>query len=341
MFPKRHQKLVFIILLITLAVAMFAAATVGSASIPFSDVIKILFSRFIPADNQVTNRAFAVIIMKIRLPRIILAVITGMGLAVSGTVFQGIFRNPMANPYILGISSGAAFSVALGMALGLQTTFLGMGAISISAFIGGFLTSIVVYIISGGGKSVFSLLLSGIAIGFFLSALMSLVMYLNRNQIENIVYWTMGSFNAASWVKVNISGPVVLFGSLILIIFSGDLNIMVTGDDSARSLGVAVKSRRLFFLLISTFITAGAVSVSGVIGFVGLVIPHVLRLLTGPDHRSLIPLSMVSGGIFLLLSDTLARTILSPTEIPVGIITSIFGAPFFIYLLFRKRNIMP
>ena len=341
MFLKRHQKLVFIILLIVLAAVMFAASAVGSASIPFSDVMKILFARFIPADNQVTNRAFEVIVLKIRLPRIILAVITGMGLAVSGTVFQGIFRNPMANPYILGISSGAAFSVALGMALGLQTTFLGMGAISISAFIGGFLTSIVVYIISGGGKSVFSLLLSGIAIGFFLSALMSLVMYLNRNQIENIVYWTMGSFNAASWVKVSISGPVVIFGSLVLIIFSGDLNIMVTGDDSAKSLGVAVKSRRLFFLLVSTFITAGAVSVSGVIGFVGLVIPHVLRLLTGPDHRSLIPFSMVSGGIFLLLSDTLARTILSPTEIPVGIITSIFGAPFFIYLLFRKRNIMP
>ena len=340
MFFKKHQKMVFFLLLLLLAVTAFTAATVGSAAIPFSDVLKILFP-FLSPEGGVSNHAFQVIILKIRLPRILLAIITGMGLAVSGTVFQGIFRNPMANPYMLGISSGSAFAVAAGMALGFQATFLGMGAISISAFLGGFLTSLIVYFISGGGKSVFSLLLSGIAIGFFLSALMSLVMYLNRNQIENIVYWTMGSFNASTWTKVAVSAPVIILGSILLMVFSRDLNIMITGDDSAKSLGVEVKAKRLFFLLISTFITAGAVSVSGVIGFVGLVVPHVLRILTGPDHRSLIPLSMVSGGIFLLLSDTLARTLLSPTEIPVGIITSIFGAPFFIYLLFRKRNIIP
>ncbi len=340
MFFRKHQKIVFILLLIVLAAAVFTAATVGSAKVPFSDVMKILFP-FLSKGGAVSHNVFKVIILKIRLPRIFLAVITGMGLAVSGAVFQGIFRNPMANPYILGISSGAAFAVAMGMALGLQATVLGMGAISISAFLGGFLTSLVVYFISGGGKSVFSLLLSGIAIGFFLSALMSLVMYLNRNQIENIVYWTMGSFNASTWTKVAVSAPVIIIGAVLLMFFSKDLNIMVTGDDSAKSLGIEVQSRRLFFLLVSTFITAGAVSVSGVIGFVGLVVPHVLRILTGPDHRSLIPLSMVSGGIFLLLSDTLARTLLSPTEIPVGIITSIFGAPFFIYLLFRKRNLIP
>lgn len=337
MFLRDHHRTFLLLLSGLLILLMFAASAVGSASIPFSDVLKILTS---PAGTlpELSNPSFRIIILKIRLPRIFLAVITGMGLAVSGAVFQGIFQNPMANPYILGISSGAAFGVALGTAIGLQLTFLGLGAVPVSAFLGGFLTSLAVYYISGRGRSVFALLLSGIAVGFFLAALMSLIMYLNRDQVENIVYWTMGSFNAASWSKIAVSTPVVLAGSFILILFSGDLNIMVTGDDSAKSLGIEVKSKRLFFLFISTLITAGAVSVSGVIGFVGLIIPHIMRILTGPDHRSLIPLSMVSGGIFLLVSDTIARTILSPTEIPVGIVTSIFGAPFFIYLLSRRRN---
>ncbi len=336
----RHRKTVFIILLLILAVSGFSAMTVGSASIPFSDILRIVFPGIFSGAGSLPA-SFTTIIMKIRLPRVILAVITGMGLAVSGTVFQGIFRNPMANPYVLGISSGAAFAVSLSLILGMQLTFMGMTAVSVSAFAGGIGTAFIVYFLSGNGRSTFSLLLSGIAMNFFLSALTSLVMYLNRDQIENIVYWTMGSFNAASWEKIIISGPVVIAGSLILIIFSKDLNIMTMGDDTAKSLGVNVRSKRLLFLIISTVITAGAVSVSGVIGFVGLIIPHIMRILTGPDHRTLLPVSMVAGGIFLLISDTLARTVLSPTEIPVGIITSLFGAPFFIFLLARGRNSIP
>jgi len=336
----RHRKTVFIILLLILAVSGFSAMTVGSASIPFSDILRIVFPGIFGGAGSLPA-SFTTIIMKIRLPRVILAVITGMGLAVSGTVFQGIFRNPMANPYVLGISSGAAFAVSLSLILGMQLTFIGMTAVSVSAFAGGIGTAFIVYFLSGNGRSTFSLLLSGIAMNFFLSALTSLVMYLNRDQIENIVYWTMGSFNAASWEKIMISGPVVIAGSLILILFAKDLNIMTMGDDTAKSLGVNVRSRRLLFLIISTVITAGAVSVSGVIGFVGLIIPHIMRILTGPDHKTLLPVSMAAGGIFLLISDTLARTVLSPTEIPVGIITSLFGAPFFIFLLARGRNSIP
>ncbi len=336
----KHRKTVFLILLIILAVSGFSAMTVGSASIPFPDILRIVFPGVFGEAGSLPA-SFTTIIMKIRLPRVILAVITGMGLAVSGTVFQGIFRNPMANPYVLGISSGAAFAVSLSLILGMQLTFIGMTAVSVSAFAGGIGTAFIVYFLSGNGRSTFSLLLSGIAMNFFLSALTSLVMYLNRDQIENIVYWTMGSFNAASWEKIMISGPVVIAGSLILILFSKDLNIMTMGDDTAKSLGVNVRSRRLLFLIISTVITAGAVSVSGVIGFVGLIIPHIMRILTGPDHKTLLPVSMAAGGIFLLISDTLARTVLSPTEIPVGIITSLFGAPFFIFLLARGRNSIP
>lgn len=328
----------FALLLFSLLGIMLLASALGSASIPFSDVVDVLISPLSPSRGDTIKNSFKIIILQVRLPRIILSVIAGMGLAVSGTVFQGIFRNPMANPYILGVSSGAAFGVALGMALGLQISFLGIGAIPISAFIGGMSTALFVYFISGNGRSIFSLLLSGIAMGFFLSALMSLVMYLNRDQLENIVYWSMGSFNAASWIKILVSGPVILLGSALIMVFSKDLNILVLGDDTARSLGIAVRTKRLFFLLLSTLITANAVSVSGVIGFVGLIIPHTLRILTGSDHRTLLPLSMISGGIFLLLSDTLARTLLSPTEVPVGIITSLFGAPFFIYLLNKQRK---
>ncbi len=335
MAPVRHLKLLFALLAAALAAAAFFSAALGSAAIPFSDVFTILAS-----GGKHLPPSYSVIIFQIRFPRIVLSVITGMGLGVSGAVFQGIFRNPMANPYVLGVSSGAAFGVAVGVALGFEASFLGLGAIPIAAFAGGILTALFVYFISGNGRSILSLLLSGIAMGFFLSALMSLIMYLNRDQIENIVYWSMGSFNAASWDKITVAGPVILFGSLFLMAFSRDLNILVLGDDTARSLGVSVRSKRLLFLLVSTLITASAVSVSGVIGFVGLIIPHILRILTGPDHKTLLPLSMLSGGLFLLLADTLARTVLSPTELPVGIVTSLFGAPFFIYLLRNHRKVL-
>ncbi len=332
---RNIRLLSFTLILLTVG-AIFFAASVGSAAIPLSNVIHILSSPSSAGDTF--PHSFRIIVLSIRLPRIILSVIAGMGLGVSGAIFQGIFRNPMANPYILGVSSGSAFGVAVGMAFGLEASFLGMGAIPLTAFCGGILTALFVYFISGNGKSIFSLLLSGIAMGFFLSALMSLVMYLHRDQIENIIYWSMGSFNAASRDKIFIAGPVIIIGSLLCMLFSRDLNIMALGDDTARSLGVSVRKRRLFFLITSTVITASAVSVSGVIGFVGLIVPHALRILTGPDHRTLLPLSMLSGGLFLLLADTLARTILSPTELPVGIVTSLFGAPFFIYLLHNQRN---
>ncbi len=337
MISGKYKKTVFLLLILILLGTIVIAGSLGSARIPFSDVIKIILSPTPSFDDGIKNTS-RIIIWKIRLPRIILTVIAGMGLGVSGAVFQGIFRNPMANPYILGISSGAAFGVTLGMTMGLQITFLGIGAIPISAFIGAISASVIVYLISGGGRDILPLLLSGIAMGFLLSALMSLLMYFNRAQLENIVYWTMGSFNAANWQKAVITAPVILPGSLFIIIFARDLNLMILGEDSANSMGISVKKSRLVFLLISTIITASAVAVSGVIGFVGLIVPHAMRIITGPDHRTLIPYSMLGGAILLLISDTIARTIIAPTEIPVGIVTSLLGAPFFLFLLNRMRN---
>lgn len=335
---KITQKAVPAVLLLVLLCLMIIASTIGSANIPLSDVARIVISPIFPGADDGVKQSFKIIIRMVRLPRVLLSVLAGMGLAISGAVFQGIFRNPMANPYILGVSSGAAFGATLGMILGLQITFLGVGAVPLSAFIGAIGASLLVYILSGGGKSVMPLLLSGIALGFFLTALMSLLMYFNRDQLERIVYWSMGSFNAANWTKVALTAPVILSGSIVILFFARDLNLMVLGDDTARGLGIPVRYSRIIFLLTSTIITASAVSVSGIIGFVGLIIPHIIRIITGPDHRTLIPNSMLAGGIFLLLSDTLARTVLSPTEIPVGIITSLAGAPYFLLLLYQRRK---
>ena len=335
---KITQKAVPAVLLLVLLCLIIIASTIGSANIPLSDVARIVISPIFPGADDGVKQSFKIIIRMVRLPRVLLSVLAGMGLAISGAVFQGIFRNPMANPYILGVSSGAAFGATLGMILGLQITFLGVGAVPLSAFIGAIGASLLVYILSGGGKSVMPLLLSGIALGFFLTALMSLLMYFNRDQLERIVYWSMGSFNAANWTKVALTAPVILSGSIVILFFARDLNLMVLGDDTARGLGIPVRYSRIIFLLTSTIITASAVSVSGIIGFVGLIIPHIIRIITGPDHRTLIPNSMLAGGIFLLLSDTLARTVLSPTEIPVGIITSLAGAPYFLLLLYQRRK---
>lgn len=335
---KMTQKAVPAVLLLVLLCLMIIAGTIGSAKIPLSDVARIVISPIFPGADDGVKQSFKIIIRMVRLPRVLLSVLAGMGLAISGAVFQGIFRNPMANPYILGVSSGAAFGATLGMILGLQITFLGVGAVPLSAFIGAIGASLLVYILSGGGKSVMPLLLSGIALGFFLTALMSLLMYFNRDQLERIVYWSMGSFNAANWTKVALTAPVILSGGIVILFFARDLNLMVLGDDTARGLGIPVRYSRIIFLLTSTIITASAVSVSGIIGFVGLIIPHIIRIITGPDHRTLIPNSMLAGGIFLLLSDTLARTVLSPTEIPVGIITSLAGAPYFLLLLYQRRK---
>ncbi len=337
MLSENYKKLIFIVLLIILLAAVVIAGSLGSARISFSDVVKIIIHPLSP-DIDGIKESSRIIVWKIRLPRIMLTIIAGMGLGVSGAVFQGIFRNPMANPYILGVSSGAAFGVTLGMVMGLQVTFLGMGAIPVSAFTGALGASIIVFLISGGGRDILPLLLSGIAMGFFLSALMSLLMYFNRSQLENIIYWTMGSFNAANWKKVVITAPVIITGITFIILFSRDLNLMVMGEDSAKSMGLSVKKSRLIFLIVSTIITASAVAVSGVIGFVGLIVPHAMRIITGPDHRTLIPYSMLGGAILLLISDTIARTIIAPTEIPVGIVTSLLGAPFFLFLLNRMRH---
>lgn len=344
MKKRNYFRLLFIVMLIILCFFIIFVSTLGVARIPLKESMKIILNNIPFIKNKISlegiSSSHVVIINKIRFPRIILSALIGMALAGSGVIFQGIFKNPMAEPYVLGISSGAAFGATLAIVLGIQSTILGMGAISIMAFLGAVTTTFIVYNVAriGNKTPVVTLLLAGIALSFLLSSLISLFMTFNREQVEKIVFWTMGSVSSASWKHVIISSPIILLGSIVFIIFSRDLNVMLLGEDSAKNLGVEVEKLKKILLIIASIVTASAVAVSGIIGFVGLVIPHIVRLIVGPDHRVLIPFTLISGALFMIITDTLARILIPPVEIPVGVITSLFGAPFFIYLLCKNKK---
>jgi len=327
---------------------MILAVSVGIAKINFLESIKIILSNvpFIGNKVDVSNisTSSALIIWTLRVPRVIIAVLTGAGLSICGGVFQGLFRNPMADPYILGISSGAAFGATISIVFG-SVMNQSVGMTTIAAFCGAILTTIIVYLIArtGGRLPTATLLLSGIAFSFLLSSAITLIMVFNRDRMEQIIYWSMGSFAAATWGKILIIFIVVLIGSFIVMCFARGLNIMSIGDETAFSLGVNVENSKKILLIVTSLMVAACVAVSGVIGFVGLIVPHITRLVFKPDHRILLPFSAIFGAAFMLFSDTLARGFMTwclglSTELPVGAITACFGAPFFIGLLIKNKR---
>ena len=321
------------VLMLAFLITMVACLSIGVFNIPFEQVLTVLLGG--GSDSQ------RWVIINIRLPRILLAAIVGASLAVAGATMQGLFRNPMASPSVLGISSGAAFGAALAIVLGVSWTS-GALAIPAMAFVFAFITLFLVYAVSrsrSGYVPVETLLLAGIAIGSLFSALVSGMLYFAGEQLSGIVFWMMGGLNNAKWDQVLISIAPMVLGSAVIMALSRDLNAMMVGEEQAGNLGINVNQVRLVLLLAASPVTAMAVSVSGVIGFVGLIIPHVVRIL-GPDHRILLPASVVSGALFLIWTDTLARTVIAPAELPVGIITSLLGAPFFIYLLMSRKKSM-
>jgi iron complex transport system permease protein len=344
MQKKKHYKTAFTAGVIILLLAGAGAAALGTASISFSQTVLIMLSR-IPLINtfvslQGIKETSVIIILNLRLPRIILASLVGAGLSVVGTSFQGIFKNPMADPYILGISSGAALGATLAVVSGIETSVLGMSFTAICAFSCAIVTTAVVYNIAkiGNKVPVITLLLSGIAISSFISSIISLIMTFRRDNIERIVMWTLGGLNAANWDQVKLVFPAVVITTLVLYMFSRDLNIMLLGEESAKNLGVEVEKVKKIILVLCTLMVAAVVSVSGIIGFAGLIIPHAVRMLFGADNRIVIPFSALGGAIFLIICDTIARSLVPPVEIPLGIVTSIFGVPFFIYLLYRSKK---
>ncbi|SFM53467.1 iron complex transport system permease protein [Thermodesulforhabdus norvegica] len=302
----------------------------GTYGITPSTVIKIILNETVHIFN-VGDVPEKTIVIDVRLPRIVLAGLVGGALSVSGVALQGIFRNPLVDPFILGISAGAAFGCALTIG------FLGVIPVQVMAFLFAVLAVVIACFVAmtQGEMSRLSLILSGVIVSAFFTAMVSIVKFLvDPHKLQSIVYWLMGSFSLSDWKAVKTAMFGVAFGVLPIFFMRWRLNVMSMGEEEAKALGVNIKIERLLFIGFSTFAVAIATSLCGIIGWVGLMVPHLVRMLTGPDHRTLVPLSFSAGAAFMIAADTLSRTLTS-FDIPVGIITAITGAPFFMYLMKR------
>ncbi len=310
----------------------FVCLNFGTISIQPQQIFSILW-------HHKTDNSLGLIIWELRIPRLIMAMLTGMTLAGVGGAFQGILRNPLADPYILGVSAGAALGACSGIALQYMTGLYLMNILPIFALIGAFLSISLVYLLSRkkSDAPMADLLLAGVAVNFFFSALITLLLAISNHEIHSMIFWLMGDLSNASWQKIFLIISPVFIGTLLLIFSSLELNAIALGEEEALHLGIQTEKLRLKIFLIGSIMIAIVVSFTGLIGFVGLVIPHIARLLVGPDHRVMLPVSALIGAAFLILCDTIARTIIAPTEIPIGAITAIIGAPLFIHLL-KRRN---
>ncbi|WP_435076526.1 vitamin B12 ABC transporter permease BtuC [Halococcus sp. AFM35] len=319
---------------VALVVAVLASATLGPVGIGYEVVARVILDA-LPSFSFAVPETAATIVMDIRLPRIALAAVVGFALGASGTVMQGFFRNPMADPSIIGVSTGAATGAVAWIVLPIGLPFaLGLQG---SAFAGALVAAFGVYLIATehGKTPVATLLLAGVAVQTFLGAVISYLMLQSGESLERVTYWLMGHLHNAGWSDVITTLPVALVVVAVLAAYARDLNVLLLGENEAHSLGIEVERSKRVLLALSSVLTAGAVAVSGVIGFVGLIVPHVMRLLVGPDHRILLPTSALAGSVFLVAADTLARS--GPAELPVGIVTAAVGAPFFLYLLRRRE----
>ncbi len=328
-------------LLLLFGVAVTFATTIGSVQIPFLTTFRVLLSQLPLVDIAPTwPSTTETIILEIRLPRVILAGLVGAALAMAGATYQGLFRNPLADPYLIGVAQGAALGAVIGFLLPFDWQGFGFGIIPMLAFTGAMVSVAIVYGLARVGKTlpVTTLILAGVALGALWGAIVSYLTITSGDTMQGILFWLMGSFALSEWSEVRVVLPYVVGGVAVILLYSRSLNVMQLDEEQAQQLGINVEKVKLILLVVSTLITAAAVSFVGIIGFVGIIIPHAVRLLWGPDHRFLLPLSVLTGAIFLVIVDLVARTILAPTEIPVGIITAICGVPFFLYLLRRRRN---
>jgi iron complex transport system permease protein len=328
-------------LAIALVVLMVLATSIGSVHIPLATTFRILLDKLPLADIAPTWPSnIATIILDIRLPRVILAGLVGAALATAGATYQGLFRNPLADPYLIGVAQGASLGAVIGFLLPVTGNALGVNIIPLLAFTGALTATIAVYTLARVGKTlpVTTLILAGVALGALLGSITSYLIISSGEKMHGIIFWLMGSFSLSRWTEVGIALPYVAVGTAVIIIFARWLNVMQLDEEQAQQLGVNVERLKLILLAAATLITAASVAFVGTIGFVGIITPHAVRLLWGADHRFLLPLSVLSGAIFMILADLAARTALAPTEIPIGVITAICGAPFFLYLLRRRKK---
>jgi iron complex transport system permease protein len=281
----------------------------------------------------------AAIVRQVRLPRVVISILVGAALALSGATMQGLFRNPMASPDVLGVSAGGSLGAVVAITTGLATT-LRFG-LAVAALIGSVLAAATAYVIatSRGGTSLFFVILAGLAISSFFNGLISGALLLAReHDVSRFLFWTMGGLEGRRWEHVVAVLPVVAVISAVLLLFRRELNLLMLGEEGAHALGLRVETAKRLMLAGAAILTGAAVSVSGTIGFVGLLVPHLLRLLVGPDHRVLMPASLLGGAVFLLLCDTIARTLFAPFELRVGIVTALVGAPYLLFLILKYRG---
>jgi iron complex transport system permease protein len=334
------RQIVFPVLGLLLAGSVVAAVAFGSVWIsPWTSVRLFAWKLHLIGRPHVEGST-AVILFQLRLPRVLLAALVGAALASAGAVFQALFRNPMADPAIIGVSSGAALGAIVVILAGGEAALAGMG-VSAAAFVGALATAFLVYRLARLGPTVqvATLLLAGIAVAAIISAAISLVMTFSGQEIRSIYFWLLGGLGARGWQSLEAATPLVAVGMVAALASVSDLNLTVLGEERAAQLGLETERFKRLTLATGAILTAAAVSVAGLIGFVGLMTPHILRLVIGSDHRRLIPASILAGATFMVLADLAARTAVSPEEIPVGAVTAVLGGPFFLYLLRRERRL--
>lgn len=334
-YPNWRTKAFFLLVIgfFSILIIGFIALNFGAIAIQPQKIWSIIWQ------HQIDD-SLGLIIWELRLPRLIMAMLTGMALAVAGGSFQGILRNPLADPYILGVSAGAALGACTAIAFQYIIGLFLVPALPVFALFGSLISISLVYLLSRKRLHLptADLLLSGVAINFFFSAIITLLLAISRRGTHSMLFWLMGDLSTASWQKVSWIALPVFLGTIYLISAALDLNAMALGEEEALHLGIQTGKLRLKIFVAGSIMIAAVVSFTGLIGFVGLVIPHIARLLVGPDHRVMLPVSALAGSLFLLICDTLARSIMSPSEIPIGVITALMGAPLFIHLLKRRND---
>jgi len=339
----RRWRRTFLALAFLLAGSAVFGVSVGAVTVRPATIVRVLWHRMAGGPAGAWTPADEAIILRVRLPRVAAGALAGAALAVAGVLFQGLLRNPLADPYIIGTSAGAAFAAAVAQAAGLQFTLFGFGVLPVAGFAGGLATSFAVYGLAriGGRAPVVNLLLAGLVVSSILLYAMSLLMVLSetlQTQFRSLFTVLMGGIIVTGWRPVAIVAPLVAAGIAAACPLARRLNALTLGEEGAAAVGVDVERDKRLIIALGAFLTACAVSLSGIIGFAGLVVPHVLRLTAGPDHRGLIPGAALLGGAFLVVADALARSLFAPAEVPVGVFTALVGGPFFLVILRRGRG---
>lgn len=330
----------YLLALAFLLIAILLSVAIGSVFIPPADLGRILIGWLNRVTFSEPLKTFAFILTDIRLPRTALVLLTGAALGGSGAAYQGLFRNPLADPYLIGVASGAGLGAVLAMSVKWPYSFWGLMAVPVAAFIGALLTVFLVYALAHVGKTIptTNLILAGVAFGSFATALTTYLMLRSTGELHRAITWLNGGSSQAGWGPVLTVLPYLAIGLGNLLLSGHALNLLQYGDEQAQQMGLPVTRARTLILMAASLATAAAVSFSGIIGFIGLIVPHVMRLWFGADYRRLLPLSLIGGAGALLLADVIARSVMAPQELPVGIVTALVGVPFFLWVLRRAKN---